>query len=159
MKKIAILFLVIFVLCCTGCNKQGVTNIHNMVYGDQTLSTVERCIATGAVKAGWQIEQLHSGQFEATYLIQDRRDFDIKGAIVNIDYSTKSYFIGYNQSAMLLFNETRNTIHKNYNKWVRQLDAAIQRELASAELDAREIKGTYQLMEYDASVFGYGVDE
>lgn len=154
MKKIVILFICALVLCCMGCNKQGVTNSHNMVHGEQTISTVEKCIITGAQKAGWEIEKLQSGLFEATYTVTDRRDYDIQGAIVNISYSRESYFIEYKNSVQMNYNETRNTIHKNYNKWVRQLDTAIQTELAVAELDARAVRGVYQMMEYDASVFG-----
>lgn len=154
MRKIAILFIAALVLCCMGCNKQGVTNLHNMVHGDQNIATVEKCIITGAQKAGWEIEKLNGGLFEARYYVKDSRDYDVKGAIVNISYNASSYYIEYKQSVMMIHNETRNTIHKNYNKWVRGLDAAIQRELAGAELDAREIKGVYQLMEYDPSVFG-----
>lgn len=154
MKKIVILFICALVLCCVGCNKQGVTNMHNMVHGDQSVAAVETCIVTGAHKAGWQIEKLYGGVFEATYTENDRRDYDVQAAIVNIHYSRDSYYIEYKNSAMMNYNEIRNTIHKDYNKWVRQLDTAIQNELAAAELDARAARGVYQAGEYDASVFG-----
>lgn len=149
-----ILFICALVLCCIGCNKQGVTNVHNMVHGEQSMAGVEACIVTGAHKAGWQIEKLHGGVFKATYLVKDNQNYDQEGAIANIHYSRDSYYVEYKSSVMMDYNETRNTIHKDYNKWVRQLDTAIQKELAEAELDARAARGVYQAGEYDSSVFG-----
>ena len=149
MKRIAILFILALVVCCWGCTKQGVTNLHSMVYGEPTMGVVANCIAVGAQKAGWQLERLEPNKFLGTYYVQNKLGYDEKAAMVEIIYSTSSYRIEYSRTVELLYNEQKNTVHKNYNKWVRELDAAIQRELSKNALDERTKSGVYSNNRYD----------
>lgn len=150
MKKIVILFVLALAVCFTGCTRQGVTNMHNMVYGNSTIGQVEQCIATGAVRTGWNIKMVKPGLFEAAYYLNDRDGFKDAAAFVEIAYTRESYHIYYKKSVNFLHTQSLNTIHKEYNKLVRELDGAIQYELASAELDERMVRGVYQLMDYDS---------
>jgi len=52
-------------------------------------------------------------------------------AVVNVIYDTSKYSIRYQSSIDLDYNAEKGTIHKNYNGWIQNLDAAIQRELAN----------------------------
>lgn len=149
MKRIAILFILALMVCCWGCTKQGVTNLHSMVYGEPTMVTVANCITLGAQKAGWQLERLEANKFLAAYYVKNKLGYDEKAAIVEITYSTSSYHIEYSRTVELLYNEQKNTVHKNYNKWVRELNAAIQRELSKNALDERTKAGVYSNNRYD----------
>lgn len=149
MKRIAILFILALVACGWGCTKQGVTNLHSMVYGEPTMGMVSNCIAAGAQKAGWQLERLDNDRFMATYYVKDKLGYDEKAAFAEITYSTTSYRIEHSRTVELLYNEQKNTVHKNYNKWIRELDAAIQRELSKMALDERGKSGVYSNNAYD----------
>jgi len=52
-------------------------------------------------------------------------------AVVNVIYDTSKYSIRYQSSIDLDYNAEKGTNHKNYNGWIQNLDAAIQRELAN----------------------------
>lgn len=54
-------------------------------------------------------------------------------AEVEISYNEKTYSIKYKSSKDLDFNEQKQTIHRNYNKWVILLSETINRELASRQ--------------------------
>ena len=60
------------------------------------------------------------------YKIIDSRDkFEfLKGFIKG------SYSIDYKNSLNLKYDSTKNTIHKNYNGWIQNLDNAIQVQLS-----------------------------
>jgi hypothetical protein len=48
-------------------------------------------------------------------------------AMVNVKYDTKTYSITYKDSSNLDY--TGDSIHKNYNGWVTNLDHGIQSQL------------------------------
>jgi hypothetical protein len=48
-------------------------------------------------------------------------------AVIDVEYSTKSYNIVYRSSENL--DARDGQIHKNYNGWIENLDNAIRREL------------------------------
>jgi len=50
-------------------------------------------------------------------------------ARVAIAYSTRSYSITYKDSHTMNYDGA--TIHRNYNKWVRNLEILINRQLSS----------------------------
>ena len=52
-------------------------------------------------------------------------------AIVDVTYDTSTYSIQYVDSTNLNYNESKGTIHKNYNGWIQNLENAIQRELSA----------------------------
>lgn len=148
MKKIAILFILAVVALGTGCTKQGVTNLHNMVHGNQSIAVVETCIINGARNAGWEIERSGARAFDAIYKTKDRLEYDSKALIVEIVYNNDSYFIGFKRGVQTGYNEDLNTIHKDANKWMRGLDASIQKELVQAELEVRKQTGRHDSWSY-----------
>jgi hypothetical protein len=52
-------------------------------------------------------------------------------AVVGVDYDPSKYSIRYKDSTNLRYDAETGVIHKNYNSWIQNLDAAIQRELAN----------------------------
>lgn len=154
MKKLIILFILALAVCCMGCTRQGVTNLHNMVYGEPLLSQVEECIINGAQNVGWHIERVKPGLFDIAYLLgyaDESYDDPVVAVYAEITYTNKEYHIYYKKSVNMQHTQSLYTIHGAYNTWVRELDASIQKELAAAELDARAVRGVYQLMEYDVN--------
>ena len=54
-------------------------------------------------------------------------------AEVEIPYTADTYSIIYKDSRELDYNEKKQRIHRNYNKWVLNLSDSIQRQLANAD--------------------------
>lgn len=148
MKKIAILLILAVMMLGAGCTKQGVTNLHNMVHGDQPIAVIEACIINGARNAGWEIQRSDARTFDAVYKVKDRLEYDSKALIVQIEYSENSYFIEFKRGVQTGYNEDLNTIHKDANKWIRALDASIQKELVHAELEVRKQTGRHDAWSY-----------
>lgn len=88
---------------------------------------VAKAIKTGIVRRGWVVTKDENGQIDATLNI--RRHM----AKVVIPYNTKEVAIRYVDSSELDYSEKKGKryIHGNYVKWVRNMQADIQRELAT----------------------------
>ena len=87
-----------------------------------TLDDVQKAIARGATRSGWQLQPEAPGHLTARF--QSGRH----SATVNIDHDTKAY------SIKLRDTNVRNdgtSVHPAYNTWVQNLDRAIRIEMAS----------------------------
>jgi len=71
-------------------------------------------------RQGWRIEKEAPGRMRGNYLRGRHR------AVVEIEYSASAYSITYRDSAFLKYDG--DSIHDTYNVWVRDLEAAIDRE-------------------------------
>ena len=86
---------------------------------------VAKAIKTGIVRRGWVVTKDENGQIDATLNIRAHT------AKVAIPYNTKEVAIRYVDSSELAYSEKKGKryIHGNYIKWVRNMQADIQREL------------------------------
>ncbi|RXK12564.1 hypothetical protein CP965_08265 [Halarcobacter mediterraneus] len=129
MKKTALItgVLLVFVLMLSGCRTTTVYNIDNSNYlSDKKLTTskVERAIIKGSMKRGWVTKKIKTGLIEAKNNVRGKHL-----VIVNINYNSKGYKISYKDSRNMKYDAGSNTIHKNYNKWVSNLENDINYEL------------------------------
>ena len=85
---------------------------------DQIVKTIQR----GGTVRGWVVKKIKAGHLQATIFVRSHM------AKVDINYTANSYSIRYNDSENLGFKNGK--IHRNYNKWVRNLNMDIQREFA-----------------------------
>ena len=86
-----------------------------------SMADVERAIIEGARVRGWQPGVVAPGHIEAVLYIRSHV------AKVDILFDTKSYSITYKDSTNLDYKNGR--IHRNYNKWVQNLNNDIQSKI------------------------------
>jgi hypothetical protein len=88
-----------------------------------SIDAVRTAIITGCQTDGWTAEIIGERAIRAKLNIKNKHY-----AVVEIPYSESTYSIIYTSSTNLSYNEKRQTIHRNYNKWVLQLSTAINRQ-------------------------------
>lgn len=71
--------------------------------------------------AGWQMKEMKPGYIFGTLNVRKHV------AVVDVNYSVKSYSIRYKDSTEL--NYDGGKIHPNYNGWIQNLDKAIRAQL------------------------------
>ncbi len=85
---------------------------------EKIVKTIQRA---GTVR-GWVVKRIETGHLQATIFVRSHM------ARVDINYTANSYSIRYNDSDNLGYENGK--IHRNYNKWVQNLNMDIQREFA-----------------------------
>lgn len=102
-----------------GCARTApVANITSTVGTGHTQAQVKSAILNAGVQRDWIMNEAGPGVIKAR---QQSRDHV---AEVRINYSASSYSINYENSQGLRAGGGK--IHKNYNRWVRNLDKDIQ---------------------------------
>lgn len=122
MKWLAI-FAVVGALA--GCARTApIDNVQSTVSAGHTEAQVKNAILKAGAQRQWIMSDVGPGVIKAR---QQNRDHV---AEVRITYSPTGYSIKYDSSLNLLASGGK--IHKNYNRWVRNLDKDIQINLASS---------------------------
>ena len=88
---------------------------------DPTVDDVRKAIIRAGATLGWQMTESKPGLIVGTLILREHQ------AIVDVNYTPKTYSINYNNSTNL--NYDGQTIHKNYNGWIMNLDRAIRAQL------------------------------
>ena len=121
-KRALMLAAAFSVVMLTGCRTAPVMNVVDAPVGvTRSAQQVEQAIISAGNSLGWQMRPSGPGRIEGTLLLRDHR------AVVDIDYSPKTYSIRYKDSSNLHYDG--GTIHKNYNGWIENLDRAIRNRL------------------------------
>jgi hypothetical protein len=96
-------------------------------------SSVAKAIRLGSAKRSWMITKDEPGRMEATLHV---RTHTVK---VAIPYGVRDLHIQYLSSENMEFEQKKGQqhIHKNYNKWVRNLAVDISAQLAQMPPDAK----------------------
>jgi len=124
MKAIKYTISLLFIVLLVGCSRvQPVLNFENtpVTYNLQS-EDVKAAIVTAAVNRGWVITSNEPGELTAKVSARDH------SADIRIPYSEKYYSIIYVSSVNL--KAANGNIHRNYNRWVNNLNADIQKQLA-----------------------------
>ena len=93
---------------------------------EQSADKVARAIITACARLGWVCTIASPGE------IAGRLNLRSHQADVRIPYSTEKSSILYVSSENLRYDAGENTIHRNYNNWVLNLQRQINAELAAA---------------------------
>lgn len=123
--KVAALLLT--ALLMASCRTVPIYNVKdapvNTASGGQaaSLATVEQAIVRAGNSLGWVMK------VETPSLITGTLTLRTHTAVVSIPFSTTSYSILFKSSVNL--EQDGETIHKNYNGWVQNLDKAIRAQL------------------------------
>lgn len=120
-----IILACVVVLGISACaNTQPIMNIDNApVASSMTDAKVQAAIIKAANKRGWLIEESKNNEMIASINVRNHQ------ARVRISFSENSYSIKYESSENL--KQRNNKIHRNYNRWINNLDNDIRREIAN----------------------------
>jgi len=86
------------------------------------LESVKKAIIAGGKVRRWRMQELAAGHLEAVIEVRSHQ------ATVDIIFDTKTYSITYRDSVNLKYSDGQ--IHRNYNKWIQNLDLSIQKSLS-----------------------------
>ncbi|MCS6284339.1 MAG: hypothetical protein H8K08_02830 [Nitrospira sp.] len=122
----------LMIMVITGC--RGAGQIYNIADApvstatgkDLTMEQVQKAIVEAGLSLKWIMAPDKPGHILGT---QNARSHT---AVVDINYTTKSYSITYKDSVNLNYNADKQTIHEAYSGWVRNLDNAIKGRLMAA---------------------------
>jgi len=88
-----------------------------------SLDEVGKAIQRAGVQLGWEMKEMKPGYIVGTLNIRKHL------AVVDVNYSTRSYSITYKDSTELQYDG--KSIHQNYNGWVQNLDKGIRAQLSA----------------------------
>lgn len=115
----------ILALALIGCVTNPVYNVTDAPVMTSTpgykAKDVRSAILQAGAAQGWQMKDIRPGLIVGTLNVRDHM------AQVDIEYDRKTYSILYKNSYNLKYDGAN--IHKNYNEWVQQLNAAINAQL------------------------------
>ncbi len=97
----------------------------NVSSSNYDLSEVTKAIQRAGTGLGWQMKEQTPGHIVASLNLRTHV------AIVDITYTLDDYSINYKDSTNLNYNAGNNTIHKNYNGWIQNLNNAINAQLVA----------------------------
>jgi len=126
MKHLKVAISLLLVLTLAGCGRvQPVLNVEDtpVAYNLQSKQ-VKSVIYDAAVDRGWLVSEIKPGLMRAELFVRSHH------AVVDIMYSDKFYSITYVESENLKYSD--GNIHRNYNRWVNNLNTDIKNKLARA---------------------------
>jgi uncharacterized lipoprotein YmbA len=125
-RLITALVLALSLAACASTNTSApIVNIQDHAIPAQAQGRdTDGIIVSALVFRGWQVESRAPGRIDAFLAVRVHR------AAISITYDQDSYSITYRSSENL--GATGSNIHRNYNRWVANLDNDIQVRLAAA---------------------------
>ena len=114
----------VFVGALAGCARTApIAQVHSIVSTGHTADQVKTAILKAGQKRDWIMTETGPGMIKGRL---QSRDHSVQ---VSIPYTATSYSINYENSLNLKAAEGK--IHKNYNRWVNNLDHDIQLNLSA----------------------------
>lgn len=96
--------------------------------GSLSLEQIRNAIVAGCKYKRWTPVVDEEGKVSCSILVRARHY-----AEVDIPFTESSFSIMYKDSRELDYNEAKQRIHRNYNKWVIMLSETVQHELANVD--------------------------
>ncbi len=124
MSRLKLVGAFLLTLVLVGCGRvQPVLNVEDTPVGvELTQEQVKDVIKRAATERGWIVTEKSANELSAKILVRSH------SAEVSIPYNEKFYSIIYVTSSNL--KATEGKIHRNYNRWVNNLNVDIQRDLS-----------------------------
>ena len=123
MNRIAIVGAACLLALLAACTSAPINNIQNApIAGTHTADQVRQAILAGGAAKGWTMQETKPGVVHGVLKVRGHE------AAVDVPYSTTSYSIEYVSSLNLDYKDGK--IHRNYNKWIGNLNEAIQAQLS-----------------------------
>jgi hypothetical protein len=92
------------------------------------LRSVQEAILLGLVDKGWTGTTISEGLIEGSILVRGKHF-----AAVHISFDVNRYSIQYKNSRNLDYNPEKKKIHRNYNKWIINLQNSIDKRLIAMQ--------------------------
>jgi urease beta subunit len=131
MKKTNLTFITVFLTIALAGFSVNAAPIYNVTDHPVSVSThhlsqskIANVIIGVGLKRGWKMQKTSSSTIRA------RLDLRSHVAVVDIQFNKKVYNITYNSSKNLKYRE--GNIHRNYNKWIKNLENDIALALHEA---------------------------
>ncbi|KAA9001946.1 hypothetical protein FJU30_06610 [Affinibrenneria salicis] len=127
MKKHHLLATLFCVFTLAGCARTApVLNVSTPITAQYSSEQVKKAILQAGLEREWIMTPAAPG------VINGHIDQRGHVADIRINYSSTSYSISYVNSQNLLAEQGK--IHRNYNRWVNNLNREIQLKLASQQI-------------------------
>ena len=123
-RNVLFIALLVFTLGLVGCRTEPIYNVQDSpvnTIGKTTTTNIKKAIMSAGAGLGWRMKEVKPGHIVATILLRGNT------ASVDIPYNKKTYSIVYKNSNGLKYDGSK--INKQYNKWIMNLDNAIQQRL------------------------------
>ena len=124
----AAIIVSVLVLLAAGC--RGNLPVYNVSdapivasRANPSLDDVGKAIQRAGANLGWQMRQTKPGHILGTLIVRTHT------AVVDVNYSGKSYSIQYKDSTDLKYDG--QNIHPQYNTWIQNLDRGIRPQLST----------------------------
>ncbi|MCI4643489.1 MAG: hypothetical protein MRY64_01770 [Hyphomonadaceae bacterium] len=129
MKRVFVLAAATLMLTACSMREKPLMQIQDMPIsvegGEAGVSTAIKSTLRGR---GWQVVDEEPGAITAQF-IKPNADVGQHSVTINISYDADSYSFDYVDSENMLYDASDKTIHRNYNRWI----ANLQSDLARAE--------------------------
>ena len=123
--KVLIPGALVFVLIA--CAPTPIRNVENAPVvssnSNYDLFEVTKAIQRAGISLNWQMKEETPGHVVGTLYIRSHM------AKVDVIYTLDEYSIIYRNSSNLKHDPVKNTIHRNYNRWIQDLANAINTQL------------------------------
>jgi len=131
MRSLPILTLCILALSPAGCQDTVLVELTPLQTQSLSSDQTHKAIISALAKRGWTLRDTKPGLITAQTHVRGKHL-----AIVNIQYDDTQVAIHYVDSQNLNYhhNDTRQTIHPNYNSWVVKLQNEIAHQLTAQSL-------------------------
>jgi hypothetical protein len=124
-SRSAVILASTLALLIVGCGYEPFYNVSDQAVASSksnlTLDDVSMAIIRAGGALGWEMKETKPGHILGTLHLRTHV------AIVDVNYTTKSYSITYKDSTNLDYDGTN--IHSNYNGWIQNLQKGIQTQL------------------------------
>lgn len=116
-------FAVFLTMALVSCVGNPVRNVQSEMVPTNIKSKadVKKAIVLAAQSLGWRVKEIDNNTLRAAITVRGKHRAEVK-----ITYSQKEYSITYKSSDNLNYDAQSNTIHRNYNSWVDNLNNSIQ---------------------------------
>jgi hypothetical protein len=123
-KNLLFISLLVFTLGLMGCRTEPIYNVQDSpvnTIGKTSSTSIKKAIMSAGAGLGWRMKEVKPGHIVASIMLRGTT------ATVDIPYNKKTYSIVYKSSNGLKYDGSK--INKQYNKWIVNLDNAIQQRL------------------------------
>lgn len=119
------LFTLVMILTLTSCYTTSapfnITCEGYPIESEMNPQILKKSIHLSLLNYGWEVTSENEGKITAKY----SKSEDLINANIKILFDTEGYSISYVDSKNLDFNDKRMTIHRNYNRWIANLNKSI----------------------------------
>ena len=133
--RFLLLLLIVLLVFSVGCRRTAVAPgggaPPGVVQANFTVEDMREAVLKGCLDAGWRAAVIDANTIEATITVRGKHT-----AVVLIPYTAESYVINYKSSTNIASKAKADggvALHGAYNRWVNNLNAAIQKQIAQTK--------------------------